>query len=585
MAYIQPNTDIYLLEGVPVDPDYEHTIYFPLSISGQPAPFTSDNYALATKQDIVASRREQANWFLDAHNYPHFVFTNQTYQRVNNGVIRVHKNAENLLRVNYLVFRNTNYQDTTESVLNERWFYAFVTKIDYINNEVAQVHYFIDVMQTWWFDYVPNTCYVEREHSITDELFSNIVEEDLEVGDEYVCNNQVTFDMNEQVVVILTNRKLSGGAPASASICANNIYTPVRVNGSIYPTHIALLDTLLDSYNENDIISIYQCPKFLCPEVPTAGSVIDPATASMTVPENLTTINGYTPKNKKLFCYPYNCIVASNNCGEVQTYRWEDWQGQRGNFEIKGVFITMPVVTCYPVLYRGMNQDYDQAISYSNFPMCAWGGDTFKNWWTTNKNSFITGAITNAANSALFYKKAAQIGTADVETHLPLPLGEGDISRELVSNFNGMPVYSSSMSAIGGARILSGIMQSVANYNDIKNAPSRTHGQIKFDSLNSGINRVRFDFYCMSIKAQYARIIDEFFTRYGYACKRIKEPNRIARREWCFTKTMGCTLGKANLPAEAEKDICAIYDKGITFWINPAHIGDYTLDNSPITGG
>ena len=119
-------------------------------------------------------------------------------------------------------------------------------------------------------------------------------------------------------------------------------------------------------------------------------------------------------------------------------------------------------------------------------------------------------------------------------------------------------------------------------WQDIKNTPSQTHGQSQTDSLNPGMRRVKFSFYSLSIKAQFARIIDDYFTRYGYATNRTKVPNRNARPFWTFTKTAGCTI-RGSIPADSAVSICNIYNAGITFWKDPYAIGNYSLDNRPIT--
>ena len=133
-----------------------------------------------------------------------------------------------------------------------------------------------------------------------------------------------------------------------------------------------------------------------------------------------------------------------------------------------------------------------------------------------------------------------------------------------------------------GVGIASTIANSVAKIEDIKNTPSQTHGQAQTDSLNPSLGRVRFTFYSSTINAQYAKIIDDYFERYGYATKRNKVPNRNVRPHWTFTKTIGCTL-TGSIPADDATAICEIYNNGITFWANGSEVGNYSLNNAPIT--
>lgn len=42
----------------------------------------------------------------------------------------------------------------------------------------------------------------------------------------------------------------------------------------------------------------------------------------------LTSFSDYTPKNNKLFCYPYNYLYVSNNCGNFNIYKYEDFENE-----------------------------------------------------------------------------------------------------------------------------------------------------------------------------------------------------------------------------------------------------------------
>ena len=81
------------------------------------------------------------------------------------------------------------------------------------------------------------------------------------------------------------------------------------------------------------------------------------------------------------------------------------------------------------------------------------------------------------------------------------------------------------------------------------------------------------------VQPEIAKTIDDFFTEYGYATKRVKKPNINVRPHWTYTKTIGCNL-KGNAPADDLKAIKDIFDNGITFWKNGDEIGNYSLDNS-----
>ena len=59
----------------------------------------------------------------------------------------------------------------------------------------------------------------------------------------------------------------------------------------------------------------------------------------------------------------------------------------------------------------------------------------------------------------------------------------------------------------------------------------------------------------------------------------VKVPNIYSRANWNYIKTVGCYI-QADIPQEDLEEIKSLFDKGITFWHNPATFMDYTRTNS-----
>ena len=309
MAYIAPNSTIKFLKNVPLDNTYNHTIYF-------------------------GSAEAQSAYF---HSISKFTVLEQTYQRVHRNVVRVQIMADNLYDCNYMMFKNTSFGD--------KWFYAFITGVEYINNAVSEVTFEIDVMQTWHFDYQLRDCFVEREHSVTDNIGGNLVPENIEI-DQLITRLKSDFDMSTMYVCAMTSKTSEGAAPTGRTI--NGVFTPLNVIAGISATDASTLNELLEEFvgegQENAIVSLYQYPAF-CGD----ASTVTPETALANVAFPTADINGYIPKNKKLFTYPYCCLVVSNNQGQTAEFRWEDFTLSSGNaqFTIVGVFQGTPCVMCY----------------------------------------------------------------------------------------------------------------------------------------------------------------------------------------------------------------------------------------------
>ena len=134
-------------------------------------------------QITFTNATNQANYFL---SLPYYFDTNLSYIR-KDGVIRVGTNSseidfEDLLKCNYVMYKNTHY--------DEKWFYAYVTDIKYVNDGCVEISIETDAYQTWMFDITLKTSFIEREHVDNDTLGLHTIPENLETG-EYICNDHI----------------------------------------------------------------------------------------------------------------------------------------------------------------------------------------------------------------------------------------------------------------------------------------------------------------------------------------------------------------------------------------------------------
>lgn len=584
MAYIAPNTDVYILRRVPLDKDYNHTVR-------------------------QTSASAQANMF-NSSAYKKYTLTTQTYQRAGENKIRVAILADNLYDCNYMMFRNTNF--------GSKWFYAFITKVTYINNNTTELEYKLDVMQSWYFDYELGNCFVEREHTITDGIGDNLVPEDVDAGNlvmvdtwDYFYNESGSGSnykpMYTAVVYYVPGTQYITGVNYSGmgyplvqtnstdvltkGIIVNGVYAgcytyaiPLDIRETVIPpiappdvptiTHKeqsavtinAVIKTILD-YDGN-IVNIVQVPTAIY-EAWAANPTTVPRTAvnHAMVSKNYNAPHTayYEPKNKKMLTYPYKQILVSNNNGKTSTYKWEEFNLSSGTlksstFYIEGVPLLAPEIMCYPSTYRGILNDYETGIVLNDFPTPPWNEDSFAKWWAQNGESFSLSMVSSAVTLAAGILSSVASGGALT------PIAAGAIA--------------------GGAGLAA---NSIGQISKAYNAPDQLNGQSNVASLRTAQKRIGFKFYDMGVEMSRARVIDDYFSMYGYAIKQVKLPNiRNAgvtlRPHWNYVKTSSCIIHAASLsglPADAESEIAKIYDKGITFWNSLAEIGNYTLDNSP----
>lgn len=117
-----------------------------------------------------------------------YTFTDFTYQR-KDGVIRVPINVEVLYAagINYCFYRNTHY--------NGKWFYCFITKMEFLNENTTALYIKTDVFQTWYFDMDIKYSFVERETVLHDDIFKHTLAEPLPTP-EMICLDETRLTPN-----------------------------------------------------------------------------------------------------------------------------------------------------------------------------------------------------------------------------------------------------------------------------------------------------------------------------------------------------------------------------------------------------
>lgn len=503
--YIEPNSNIKIYHNVPLDNTYNHTLYF----------------------NTLA---EQNTYFHGNQNIIKYNLTAQSYQRVVKGSMRVAVKADNLYDCNYLAFQNASF--------GTKWFYAFITGVEYVNNETSEITFEIDVMQTYFFDTTLKRCYVEREHSTTDVAGDNIVTENIDIGD-ITCNGSVKSGHFEEYVAVIATAHLEEGQVGGyqtglftgVSYIPGDINTPEQVQSLL-----DYLDALVDLNKQDSVVSIFIMPKKFYAETTY------PSVQVSRVQKN-SSLHGYTPRNKKLLTYPYNYLsVDCGNNAAIYRYEWFN-SGEYCDFELVGCVSCNPQIMLVPKAYNGVGSDdfnYTEKLVMEGFPQVAWSIDAYRAWLAQEASSTALQGIASGVSLA-------------------------------------MGAMSGNPAAITGG--IMGLANTANNVVLAANRPPQAKG------TNSGTIDVASrtkDFYFrqMQISAEYARVIDDYFDMYGYATRRVKIPNRSARPHWNYVKTHGCVLS-GNAPADDVRKICGIYDNGITFWKSANEVGNYSLDNSP----
>lgn len=350
--YIVPNTTIYILNNIPLNKSYEHTVYYP-------------------------DKDTQAQAFM---KYKKYTLTDYSYQRSQLGTIRVQLKYEQLIDCNYLMFKNTNFEN--------KWFYAFITGIGYVNNDVTDVYYDLDVMQTWCYDYTFGKTFVERHHDAYDRLYGNTVPEGLELGSEYRLIQGKSYSYAQPLAwVIIATSTVKDESAYQISGIITGVYSGLRV---YYIEDIGELTRIIGKFIneglEDAIVAFYQVPKI------DKYHMSDIQTDEITFTQQMNLGNAYKPRNKKLFSYPYSFLEVYNTLGtsvELKFDQFENIGASTVTFKVEKVIFPQANVVITPKWYRGYLWDYEYSSVYGLFPTCAFAGDAFKVWWAQNKNSYL----------------------------------------------------------------------------------------------------------------------------------------------------------------------------------------------------
>lgn len=460
-----------------------------------------------------------------------------TYQRKDN-YIQVPYNAEVLYNINYVMYQNSNY--------TSKWFYSFVEKIEYVNSSVSRIYLKTDTWQTWCFNLTFYNSFVVREHVLDDTFGLHTLPEGLDFGTNRLQYMFLPFFSNTNsdawAVYVVASSDLGftvrGVRPNYISNLPNACYQ--------YFFNREQFQLLCDYIGTTSGASSKIISMALVPGEMSEGTVIEDATW---VHEALATkiMNGYTVKNNKLFTYPYNYLKMSVG-GEVEKiYRFERFLAPEStHVDFKCVYTNAltPSISIYPTSYNGGQSQSgfrftDDRINFTNFPQLAYTYDIYNNYIANHKWSLSS-------------KYVGQIG-------------------ETVANMATLN--------LGGVLNTAGsIANEMASEQDMKNLGSQAVGHTTAESLTSD-NMLRCCAYEMGITAEYAKMIDDYFTMYGYKVNTVKIPQFNSRPNWNYIETRDVHIS-ADIPQEDLTQICSMFNGGITFWHNTGTFGDYSQNNN-----
>lgn len=128
---------------------------------------------------------------------------------------------------------------------------------------------------------------------------------------------------------------------------------------------------------------------------------------------------------------------------------------------------------------------------------------------------------------------------------------------------------------------LSKITNVIGSIREASMLPNSAKGNVNGGDINFITSNLTFNFYNMSIKEEFLKIVDDFFTKFGYKINRVKTPNLHSRNNWNYIKTIDINI-TGNVPLYAINELKQMFNDGCTLWHNANNIFNYNLENNII---
>lgn len=574
---ITPNSTLYLLKNVPLDINNNFTLDFN-NINQQNNFF--DNLI-----DSTFDINEGYNYIRDTQS------------------LKVQANCDDLFGLNYLYFMNNNKR-----------YYAFITKKDYINPNCTAISFKIDVLQSFMFDYSIDESFVEREHQdrFTSDLkpIYNTHQENLEIGKNYEVKDKKQFftgekDTNQNVVWYYIYAKeplgklsaIYGGEweedtfptelrpKGSWQGLSTGFYVyllsqalPVKAGYSNAKTiFMDIIAPYIESPKVVKIVASRYCPKNINWSTEEEQFVIDKDTTN----------GGVDIRFCRSFFNPDPSNITNKMLLKVETFIADNF----------GRDYVIEDIIKAPILSIENKKSVENEPKLNTAPYSLLRLNLFNKYANLERENFkeglkfrLTQGIGNVTN--LVVQPLKYLGEDNGNFSIIKSESDNQINLRTDAWENYQSQNSASINgglAVAGAQIIGGIGmgimtggfglamagQSIVNFagqvgnkllkeQDIKNTPDEvvtTNDSFTPVLFNEMLANIEF----IEIKENFKNIVFNYFFHYGYKCNEFKKPNVKSRYYFNYIKTIGANI-KSNIDNDFITEIRIIFDNGITIW-------------------
>lgn len=545
------------------------------------------------------------------------VFDGGSYVRVSDNRVKVNAPKSVCDACDYLTIDNTETWSEGGKAEKFTW-YCFIMETRYISGDTTEIEFQVDVLQTFCSvnqrftddKYRLISTYVERE-TVADDTVGLWLSPDITIG-EYTTNKELKppTEITQPGTIVTASQAIKITPILDSPLYQVWVKTPMpsTLNGNYNGIAVQTFKTV-DEMNDiiqkslagsslpfapatkdwlESISNITLFPADLLPETVTAFT--DPNNPSesdlrlsyqfpgnMGKYGNMRTrhyfgenfqksdfqsgeLDGYAPRNKKLYTFPYNTLRLYTPDGTEKDFPFEYFRGIV-QFEMLPLISNSPQISYAPIGYLGKSYNVEEAFTQTTFPQGAISSDAYTAWWAQNAPGMEKRAIMAAATIGVGAAAALATGGAAA--------GAG-------------------IKAIVGGATQVGDM--IVTAEQAKRTPNNVRGSI-MATANAASGNLYASCEQLCLRAEYLRIIDDYFSRYGYAIREFKQIRRGNRRHFTYVKTTGGAAGLGSIPNRYKAEIDAIFGAGVTWWNGDlGHaVGNYTepvlSGNTPEDGG
>lgn len=516
------NSEIYLVKGIKLDRNYVNVL-----------SYSEEQMLELCKENQVAH----------ANNFSFIRPQNSIY---------VNFSYEDCLKSNYIAFQNPDYSN--------KWFFAFIDEVIYKGERNTEITYKIDSWSTWFNYWQKQPCFISRQHVNDDTIGLHTVPENLDVGEMVLGNWNIYNGLAENYYFclmstydIITNDDFVGVEQINGNLFGYIVYI-FEANG----VSLVSLEKVLEEINKagkiESVLALFVCPVELIDSIGKRKLNTYDGTYVLDTSQILSndsienaihidfdiqkpySFSDYQPKNNKCYVYPYNYLLVTNNIGNQIIYKYEDFYENPIHFDIQIALSIGCSGRLVPRNYKKVDYNTDETIPLAKYPTCSWSTDAFTNWLTQN---------------------AVNIGTQLVSTGVGVATGN-------------IPTVAGNIASLIGQFYQASLMPSIEG--------GQNTGDVNYSAKTN-----TFNFYNYHCKPEYMKIIDDYFTRFGYKINKIETPNIVGRENWNYVEIgQNECIGYGTVPTIFMDEINNACRKGVTIWHNHANIGNYNLDNSII---